>query len=93
MSRMRRISERFRRRAKKQRCEKSFNKPAASLASGAVRHLDLWLAKANGRGFGKKFVGAVPLSILTPSGSGCSPLPFCGVRSCNTLRMILPMTP
>ena len=88
MSTMRRVAERARRGAKEKRREQSFDQPAAGFASGSVRHLDLRIAKADlGRRFG---VGRRQRSARSSSDS---PLPPCGVRSCDRRRMILPMTP
>ena len=100
---MRGIAQRFGRRAKEQRRKQAFDQPAAGLAAGAVRHLDLRVAKAD---FCRDRPGPTVPHVFHDAtatvprygqryavGSGCSPLPFCGVRSCNRLRMILPTTP
>ena len=90
MSTVRGIAERFRGSAEKKRSEQAFDQPAAGLAAGAVRHLDLRIAETNWGGLG---IACRLAARFTRSSSGCSPLPLCGVRSCNTLRMILPMKP
>ena len=80
-------------RSKKQWREKPFDQFAAGLTSGSVRHLDLGIAKPDGRRLGIQSSRRLAIMRLTRSRSGWSPLLLSGVRSCDKRRMILPMTP
>ena len=74
--------------AEEQRREQAFDEPAAGLAAGAVRHLDLRVAEAD--------LAASRRRRRLPSGRRQHPQRCrrpCGVRSCSTLRMSLPTKP